>query len=187
MQVNEAPDELRALIERAKERDPDAWEALYRRSYARLYAYARRRLPSEPAAEDAVSETMVRALQGVDRFVWRGGGVQAWLFGILRNVVLESHRARGRTRPIEIVDEPASHSPGPAELAMLSEERREVRHAFARLSSDDQELLELRVVAELSAREVGDLLGKRAGAVRMAQSRALQRLGDALSKVARSG
>lgn len=187
MQLNEPVDELRALVERARTRDPDAWETLYRRCYSRLHAYARRRLSTEHAAEDAVSETMVRALQAIDRFTWQGGGVHAWLFGILRNVVLEAHRAGRRSAPIEIVDEPASESPGPVELVIQAEESREVRRAFAQLSPDDQELLELRVVGQLSANEVADLLGKRPGAVRMAQSRALQRLGNALTEVTRSG
>lgn len=187
MHLNEPLDELRALVERARGRDPDAWEALYRRCYGRLYSYARRRLPSEHAAEDAVSETMLRALQAIDRFVWLGGGVHAWLFGILRNVVLEAYRADGRSTPIESVDEPASDNPGPAEIAVHEEERREVRRAFALLDPGDQEVLELRVVGGLSAIEVADLIGKRPGAVRMAQSRALQRLGTALTEVSRSG
>lgn len=185
--MNEPLDELRALVERARRRDPDAWEALYRRCYGRLYVYARRRLPDQHAAEDAVSETMLRALQAIDRFVWVGGGLHAWLFGILRNVVREAYRAGGHLTPIESVDEPASENPGPPELAIQAEEHRAVRRAFARLDPADQEVLELRVVGELSANEVADLIGKRPGAVRMAQSRALRRLGNALTEVSRSG
>lgn len=50
-----------------------------------------------------------------------------------------------------------------------------MRSAFRRLSPEDQEVLELRVVAGLSADGVGEVLGRRSGAVRMAQSRALGR------------
>ncbi len=52
----------------------------------------------------------------------------------------------------------------------------EVRAAFDRLSPEDQEVLELRVVAGLSAAGVAQATGRAAGAVRMAQSRALSRL-----------
>jgi RNA polymerase sigma-70 factor, ECF subfamily len=51
-----------------------------------------------------------------------------------------------------------------------------VRVALLRLAPEERELLELRVQRGLSAEEVGVRLGKRAGAVRMAQARALQRL-----------
>ena len=60
-----------------------------------------------------------------------------------------------------------------------------MRVAFGQLGDDDRELLELRVHAGLSADEVGRLLGKRPGAVRMAQARALQRLRANLEAVAR--
>jgi RNA polymerase sigma-70 factor, ECF subfamily len=51
-----------------------------------------------------------------------------------------------------------------------------MRLAFERLAPEERELLELRVQGGLSSEEVGKLLGKRPGAVRMAQVRALQRL-----------
>jgi len=51
-----------------------------------------------------------------------------------------------------------------------------MRAAFALLSADERELLELRVVGGLSAEEVAAALGKRAGAVRTAQYRALAHL-----------
>ena len=51
-----------------------------------------------------------------------------------------------------------------------------VRAAFDRLARHEQEVLELRLVQGLSAEGVGEVLGRGAGAVRMAQSRAVGRL-----------
>ena len=172
-------DELVALVERARASDQDAWEALYRRAHPGLWSYARRRLDAE-AADDAVAETMARAVAGIDRFAWRGGGFDAWLYGILRHVVVDTHRARARRdghRPPGAVD-----GLGPLEHVLRTEEAGAIRAAFARLDDSDRELLELRVVAGLSAEEVGAVLSKRPGAVRMAQSRALERLRDALEQ-----
>ena len=67
MDGRDDPD-VRALVARARERDPDAWEQVYRRSYPRLFAYARRRLASDTAADDAVSEAMTRAIERIERF-----------------------------------------------------------------------------------------------------------------------
>lgn len=166
-------DQLEALVARAGRADPDAWEALYRRAHPGLMAYASRRLDPERARE-AVAETMARAIAKIDRFEWRGGGFDAWLYGILRHVVLDAHRARGRERDRRPRDEPRWADP--LEHAVDNEDAREVRAAFTRLPADDREVLELRVVAGLSAEEVGEVLGKKPGAVRMAQSRALARL-----------
>ncbi len=173
--------DLRALAQRAQDRDPDAWEAIYRQAHPGLYAYARRRLATEEQTEDAVSETMTRAIDAVDRFEWSGGGLNAWLYGILRNVVLEAYRASGRSGP-EALTEPAGYDP--LDAVLVKEEAAGVRLAFSRLAADDREVLELRVVAGLDASEVGAVLRKRPGAVRMAQSRALTRLRSLMDGVA---
>lgn len=173
--------ELRDLARRAAAGDPDAWEALYRRSHPRLFAYARRRLPSAEAADDAVSETMVRALDRMSTFRWQGAGVDAWLYGILRNVVQESWRSSRRSPPQpSLVHEPLA---GPLDGILRREQLDEVRTAFSELAAEDQEVLELRVVGGMNAEEVGEVLGRRAGAVRMAQSRALGRLRSRFTEV----
>ncbi|MBA3429862.1 MAG: hypothetical protein H0U16_00025 [Actinobacteria bacterium] len=71
---------------------------------------------------------------------------------------------------------------GPLEEVLANEEEESLRAAFIRLSDDDREVLELRVVGELDARQAGHVLGKRPGAVRMAQSRALERLREFMEK-----
>ena len=161
--------------------DPDAWDLLYRRMYRPLLGYARRRLGSLSVAEDAVSETMERAVVNISRFEPEGErALRRWLFGILRNVVHEQWRASRRS--IDLVDrlpEPVADD-GPADAALGREESARMRAAFGELTDDEQEVLELRLVEEFSAAEVGEIQGRGAGAVRMAQSRALGRLRELL-------
>ncbi|MDY7099864.1 MAG: sigma-70 family RNA polymerase sigma factor [Actinomycetota bacterium] len=178
-------DDVRELVARAGAHDPDAWEQLYRWTYPRLFAYARRRVPSDHAADDVVSETMVRALDKLPSFTWQGAGFDAWVFGICRNVVLEQHRRRGREQPHDDVDPSPGREPGPLDELVASEERDVLRAAFARLSPADREVLELRVVAGLSAEGAAEVLGRGPGAIRMAQSRALRRLESLLEEVNR--
>jgi len=177
-----APEDTSALVARARAADEDAWETLYRRAYPRLLAYAMRRLDAH-GAKDAVSETMARAVANIGRYrpVPGTGGFDGWLFGICRHVVLDAQRAAGR-RGYGPPPESVSHT-DPAEGLLSAEEASAVRQAFARLSDADRELLELRVVAGLSAEEAAAVLGRRPGAVRMAQSRALTRLRRHLGEV----
>lgn len=156
--------------------DEAAWEALYRRARPKLEAWARRRLPADAAAE-AVDETMARAVASVGRYHERGLGIDAWLFGICRNVVLDMQRRAARRGPgVPAEAAWAPDEPGPLDHVLGREEAARLRRAFARLGEADREVLELRVVAGLDAAEVARVLGKRAGAVRQAQSRALGRL-----------
>lgn len=179
-------DELKLLVERARGADPDAWEALYRHAYPRLHSYARRRLAGDDQADDAVSEAMTRAIDRIDAFTWSGAGFDGWMFGILRNVVRETYRF-GTRHPVVDVDhlpEPATHEDDdPLAGLVAGEECAQVRAAFARLDAADRELLELRLVHRLDAAEVGEVLDRRPGAVRMAQSRALERLRTQMEEV----
>jgi len=178
-------DEVQALVTRAQADDPDAWEALFRLSYVGLLAYARRRLWGRTEADDAVSETFARAYNRIGDFHWTGGGFSAWLFGILRNVVLEAQRRDHRIDPTAGSTDRVED--GSLDAILLDEEVAAVRAAFATLGADDREILELRVIGGLCAEEVAVVVGKRPGAVRMAQSRALVRLRAALELVMAGG
>ena len=174
---------LRRTVEAARGGDPDAWEALYRRAYPRLYAYARRRLATDEQAEDAVSETMTRALHRISTFAWTRAGIDGWLFGIARNVVLETYRGGSRTTATDpqvlaahTGSPSAVGSPDPAEQVVADEERRLVRRAFDRLTEQDRELRRAAGRGRARLEAVGVITGRRPGAVRMAQSRALERL-----------
>lgn len=163
----------------------ETWDAVYARVAPRLGAYCRRRLPHDDA-EDAVSETLARGVAALPRYQDTGLGVDAWLFGICRNVVLDQQRrswrrgsARGRDALAAAAWQP--DDAGPMDALLGREEAHLLRLAFARLSTDDREILELRVVAGLDAEGVAAVLGKKAGAIRMAQSRALARLREHLT------
>ncbi|MGD0882058.1 MAG: sigma-70 family RNA polymerase sigma factor [Acidimicrobiales bacterium] len=163
------------VVAAARRGDQGAWEQLLGSLYPRLRAYTARRLPP-PYVEDAVSETMTRAVAGIDRFRWGPAGFDGWVFGIGRNVVADHYRSvsKDADRADRMVGPDLSELPGDA--VDLGEDHAQVRRCFALLNDKEQELLGLRVIAGLSAEQVAAVLGKRPGAVRSAQSRALSRL-----------
>jgi RNA polymerase sigma-70 factor (ECF subfamily) len=99
------------------------------------------------------------------------------LFRIARNVSTDQHRHRARL--VVVPDQPESTDrpePSGEEITIHREDVGEVRRGFGRLSQPDQEVLWLRVCSGLSAAEVGALLDKKPGTVRMQQLRALEAL-----------
>ena len=158
----------------AKEGDPYSWEAAYL-AYARsLMGYLMVRLDNRDDAAEALSETFTRAIDKIATFRGDAYAFRAWLFSIARNVSNDQHRRRARL--IVLPDHPEADDrvqPSGEDLAISHEDLTELRKGFARLPKADQEVLWLRVCSGLSAVDVGHVMGKKAGAVRMQQMRAL--------------
>lgn len=133
----------------------------------RVYAYAAYRIGGGPDAEDVTSETFARALRYRKSYDRRKGEPVSWLIGIARNVIAELPR-----RPtVELQDE--AHD---TELEDRTAVRVDLARALAGLEQRDRELLSLRYGADLTARQIGELLGLKTNAVEVALHRALGRL-----------
>ncbi|MGA2306625.1 MAG: RNA polymerase sigma factor [Acidimicrobiales bacterium] len=174
------PAEARRLVEAATAGDDAAWEALYRSLHPRLRAFFVRRVGDEHA-DDAVGETMMRAVASIDRFVWTDAGFDGWVFGIARHVAVDHHRRQDRVRRYHHISRMFSGNKtdgtAPVEQDLvIGDDQALIRDLFTQLTPAEQEVLELRVIAGLSAEHVGEVLGHKAGAVRTAQSRALAHL-----------
>jgi RNA polymerase sigma-70 factor (ECF subfamily) len=141
----------------------------------RVYAYAAYRLGVGPEAEDITSEAFERALRYRSSFDPRRGDPASWLIGIARRCIADA--ALRRELPTEEL----------AEREVVGHEddsvrRLEVGAALAQLEARDRELVSLRYGADLTARQIGELLDMRTNAVEVALHRALARLRAVLER-----
>lgn len=173
-------DEDPGIIAAARHGDRVAWEQLYRRLYPRLRAFFTRRVGYENA-EDAVNETMAKAIAGISAYSPGDAGFDGWIFGIARHVSADHHRRSARhLRQHKVAHHVDGNGPEnclPVDHDLdLRDDHARLRSMFARLDPAEQEILELRIIAGLSTDEVAAILDKRPGAVRTSQSRALAHL-----------
>lgn len=167
---------------RAAQLDPAAFATLYRRYLDRVYGYCFYLLGDHHDAEDATERTFLSALTAIDRYRDEGATFRSWLFRIAHNQLANALRARARHReaPIEAAHEPGIAGSDPAGLVDIADEAHRLRTAVARLSDDRRQVVVLRFVDGLSAREIGEVLGRSEGAVRVLQHRALRELAEIL-------
>lgn len=151
-------------------RDPFADPELVRR----VYAYVAYRIGSGPDAEDVTGNVFERAIRFRSRYDPRRGTPLVWLLAIARHAVAD-HR-RPAHQPLDESVEPTA----PGDIAEDSVRRLTVHEAVARLASRDRELIALRYGADLSAREIANVLGLRTNSVEVALHRALGRLREDL-------
>jgi len=166
----------------AAQRDRAAFGALYRRYVDRVYGYCFYLLGDHHDAEDATERTFTAALAAVDGFRDEGATFRAWLFRIAHNQLANALRSRDRQRAasLEVVAEPRANA-DPAGILSLAEEARGLRRALDQLPVDRRQVVVLRFVDGLSAREIGAVLGRSEGAVRVLQHRALRQLAEMLA------
>jgi RNA polymerase sigma-70 factor (ECF subfamily) len=136
----------------------------------RVYAYVAYRIGDGADAEDVTSEAFARALRYRESFDPSKGDAVAWLIGIARRCIA-AHMA-DREQPVEEVPE----QPAAGDLAGDAVRRLELARAVATLDARDRELVALRYGADLTAKQIGDLLGMRVNTVEVALHRVLRRL-----------
>jgi RNA polymerase sigma-70 factor, ECF subfamily len=131
------------------------FEAMYRRTFPRVYAYAASLLRDRSAAEEVTAQAFERAYRKRRSYRPRRGTVDAWLFGIVRNAALDELRRLKRRADLEA--EPADPAPGGAEEHAIR--RQAVRDALARLEPRDRELVALKFAGGLGNAEIARVLG----------------------------
>jgi RNA polymerase sigma-70 factor (ECF subfamily) len=163
---------------RAAQADRAAFGRLYRRYLEGVYGYSFYLLGDHHDAEDVTERTFVAALGAIDRYRDTGATFRSWLFRIAHNQLANALRARSRQRalPLDKVDAAGGSGGDPARLAGLADEAHRLRAAVRALSVDRRQVIVLRFVDGLSAREIGEVLGRSEGAVRVLQHRALRDL-----------
>src|SRR5438445_10149517 len=151
-------DELRALVERAKD-DADAFAALYRRYLSPVYGFAFRRSSSREVAEEVTSATFERVWKGLSAFEWKGGGFEPWLYRIAAVEVAAYYRRQQRS------DRPRAQAAlrEYATAGHHDDDRADdldgVRAALATLRPRYQEAISLRYLAGLSHEDAAEAMG----------------------------
>jgi RNA polymerase sigma factor (sigma-70 family) len=141
----------------------------------RVYAYVAYRMGDGPDAEDVTSETFERALRYRKSYDPRKGEPVAWLLGIAKRCI------DGSGRPFELTSERAD-APDVTDIEEETVRRLTVARAVDTLDERDRELIALRYGADLTARQIAELLGARTNAIEVALHRALGRLRGVLGE-----
>jgi RNA polymerase sigma-70 factor (ECF subfamily) len=180
--TSQVVDELTTLVAGACAGEAGAVERLLAHLRPGIVRYCRARLGradgSYGSADDVAQEVCMGVVRALPRYVDTGTPFAALVHGITAHKVTDAQRARSRERTAATYDVPgrADPSAGPEDTVLAGERAQVARALLDRLPPAYRELLLLRVVSGLSAEQAGAALGMTAGAVRVAQHRALARL-----------
>ncbi len=172
---------IKDLIEQAQGGDRAAFGELFELHRSRLAGLIHSKIGpwmrGKLDVDDVLQETFTRALQSLDRFLWRGDqSFIRWLGGIAENLILDAARAQRRTQKFHLLREAPGSGTSPSG-AMRREERFErLQEALDRLTPEQREVIRLLRIEGLKIAEVSERLKKSPDAVKQLMLRGLKRL-----------
>jgi RNA polymerase sigma-70 factor (ECF subfamily) len=178
-------DAFDAVLGEARSGAEWALTILYRELQPGVLGYLTAREPRE--AEDLASEVWLDVAEGIGRFHGDEDGFRAWVFTIARRRLLDLRRRASvrRAKPVSLEMLGGRRGIGDAEGEALASLGSDAAIALiATLPPDQADVVLLRVIGDLSVADVARIVGKRPGAVRGLQHRALRNLASAVSREA---
>ncbi len=150
------------VISAALNGDPAAVSRLFSQIRPALIRYCRARITPRSghgSADDVAQDICIAVLRGLSTFAGGPHEILRWVYGIAAHKVTDYYRREG-----------------PEEPTMRGERRAAVRALLAILTPAQREILTLRIIVGLSSSDTAAVTGMSAGAVRVAQHRALHHL-----------
>lgn len=201
------PSDDAELIAALSRGDAEAFATLVDRHSRAMIGVAMAYVPGRAAAEEAVQETWIAVMRGIDRFEGRAS-LKTWIFRILTNVAMRSGTRERRSVPFSALAEaedtgeasidpdrflPADHDlfpghwaimparwPTPEEGLLAGETREVIAAAIAELPVAQRTVIALRDVEGWSSEEVSEALEISAGNQRVLLHRARSRVRNAI-------
>lgn len=183
MPPQRGPGDISAQVRAAQAGDAEAFSTLFRAVQPGLLRYLGLLVGED--AQDVASEVWLQVTRDLSSFSGDSDGFRGWVATIGRNRAMDLLRSRRRrpsspVPPEYLLDRPASADTEGAALATVG--TAEALALIAGLPRDQAEAVLLRVVMDLDADTAARVLGKRAGAVRMAAHRGLRKLAKVLEQ-----
>lgn len=168
------------VLSAAKSGQEWAWQVIYRSLVGPVTGYLRARGASDP--EDLASEVFLQVARDVTSFDGPESKFRSWVFVIAHRRLQDERRAKSR-RPV-LADEPLPEIDDDGDgveyevLTELAAVR--VAEILRTLTDDQRQVITLRLIGDLSLQETAEIMGKRVGAVKALQRRALASLKAAI-------
>ena len=156
---------------------PWAWERLYADLSGQLLGYLRGQGASDP--ENLLGEVFLQLARNLGGFRGEEPAFRSWVFSVAYHRVLDERRARRRRPTVPLGDSGGWRSAAGGDVeaeALTVLVTSEAIERVQRLTPDQRNVVLLRVFGDLTVEQVAEVLGRRPGAVKALQRRALAAL-----------
>lgn len=171
---------IQAVAPRAIAGDPAALQQLINLIHPPVVRYCRARVTSTryPTPEDIAQEVCLAVARALPTYQDKGLPFMAFVYRIAANKIVDARRSQARdlAQPTDEIPDSEMLADLPENEAILRDSCNDVAQLLDILGDKAREIIVLRVFGGYSAEETANILGTSAGAVRVAQFRALGKL-----------
>jgi len=181
--VRISPDREAELISRAQG-DPEGFGELYDHYFPQIYRYVASRVRSSDLAEDITSEVFFKALRAIGRYRPSGHPFSAWLYQIAINTITDHYRSRKRSEDsLESGPELASGAPAVDDAVAERIGLDQIWRTIESLPDQQRTAMTLKYSQDLPLAEIGRIMGKSEGAVKLLVFRGTATVRETLRKL----
>ncbi len=171
--AEEKTDRVSDLVDRASKGSGEAFGQLYQLYVDRIYNYIYYKTGNTVDAEDLTEQVFIKAWEAIRRFRFEGKPFAAWLFKVARNVVIDHYRTRKNNTDLSEVISAIAHDGDPEAFAQRRATAQVLMTAIRRLTDEQQQVILLKFIDGMDNTEISAAMGKKEGAIRALQYRAL--------------
>ncbi len=170
------------LLARAQAGDQEAFDELYRSTYAPVFRFVLSRIKNVDEAEDITQDVFMKFLRAVPTYQPRGS-MLSYLLAAARNTIIDHLRRKKPDYDDDALFNIAADDPSAEQVSALGEESAYALQCLAKLSPGEQEVVRLKCLDGLSTEEISTTVGKSEEAVRQLLSRGLKHIRILLERV----
>ena len=168
------------LIKRAASGDCEAFGELYSIFLDRIYRYVFYQVKNKMTAEDITEEVFIKAWNAIGSCKGKEKTFSAWLYRIAHNSVIDTFRHQKKEQSIDM--ETIADLSNPEVEVEKEINRHELLNKIAELPPNQKQVIILKFIEGFDNHEIGQIMGKNPGAVRILQMRALAKLRGKLNR-----
>ena len=179
--LGEASDFLQSLLQRAKAGEQAAFGQIYDHFFKKIYTFIYFRVGHKEVAEDLTEDVFLKAFGKISG-VSKDGSLEAWLYQIARNRVIDYYREKKFTVALEEVENTLEYETNVIDIVNLQRQQMIFLKLLKELGTEQQIVLKLKFLENLDNTEIAELLHKNEGAIRVIQHRAIAKLQELIKK-----
>lgn len=182
MEADKNSEMLLGLVIRAKKGHEEALTSIYNLYFEKIYRFIYYRVGHKEIAEDLAEDVFLKAFSKISG-ITEDGAFEGWLYQIARNKVIDYYRDKKQTVALEDIENTLEYESNIVDVLELKEQQKIFLKLLKELAPEQQKVIKLKFLENLANSQIGTMLGKSEGAIRVIQHRAISRLQELIKKL----